>query len=247
MVQRFWKLSDWPNWPVLCLYRPPAKTPVRTQNLPHKYYAPNFSQTFYECPFTLWYKDRPNWPVLLSNARSDLCRTLLRYNFFLITFIPVSSLHTYALNAWMVCQINFKENVENTKNMHTYFFSYLWTKKRSSAVNTNVLSQLPLCRNTESGIQSKEVVIDLPGRFKRPTTNNTNNQYSKRTFLLILNLCGAHSTQKKTTSRALIKRKLPQSVCCLEIVVFIGTWIVIFNLFFVWKLKILIAFKIRVL
>ena len=42
MVQRFWKLSDWPNWPVLCLYRPPAKTPVRTQNLPHKYYAPNF-------------------------------------------------------------------------------------------------------------------------------------------------------------------------------------------------------------
>ena len=72
MVQRFRKLSDWPNWPVFCLYRPIAKTPVRTQNLPHKYYAPNFSQAFYECPLTLPYQDWPNWLVLLSNIRSDL-------------------------------------------------------------------------------------------------------------------------------------------------------------------------------
>ena len=49
------------------------------------------------------------------------------------------------------------------------------TKRISSAVNTNVLSQLPLRRNTESGIQSEEIVIDLPGAFKRPTINNTNN------------------------------------------------------------------------
>ena len=68
MVQRFRKLSDWPNWPVLCLYKPPAKTPARTQNLPHKYYAPNFLQTFCECPLTLPYQDWPNWPVLLSNV-----------------------------------------------------------------------------------------------------------------------------------------------------------------------------------
>ena len=131
--------------------------------------------------------------------------------------------------------------------MYTYFFSYSWTKIRQSAVSTNVLSQLPLRRITESGIQSKEIVIYLPGVFNKPTINNTNNQYSKMTFLLISNLFNAHSTKKKITSRTLIKRKLPQSVwCCLEIAIFIGTWIVIFNLFFIWELKILIAFKIRV-
>ena len=78
--------------------------------------------------------------------------------------------------------------------------------------NTNLVSQLPLRRNTESGIQSKEVVIYLPGVFNKPTINNTNNQYSKMTFLLISNLFNAHSTKKKITSRTLIKRKLPQSV-----------------------------------
>ena len=71
------------------------------------------------------------------------------------------------------------------------------TKRISSAVNTNVLSQLPLRRNTESGIQSEEIVIDLPGAFKRPTINNTNNQYLKMAFLLISNLCNAHSTKIK--------------------------------------------------
>ena len=97
-------------------------------------------------------------------------------------------------------------------------------KKRSSAVNTNVLSQVPLHWNTGSGIQSREIVIPLPGAFKRPTIKNTNNQYSKMAFLLISNLCNTHFTKKKITSRALIKRKLPQSVLfCLEIVVFIGT------------------------
>ena len=112
------------------------------------------------------------------------------------------------------------------------FFPYLWTKKRSSAVNMNVLSQLPLRWNMESWIQSKEIVIDLLGAFKRPTINNTNNQYSKMTFLLISNLCNMHSSKKKITSCTLIKRKLPQSIwCCLEIVVFIDTWIIIFNLF----------------
>ena len=74
MVQRFRKLSDWTNWPVLRLYKLPAKTPVRTQNLPHKYYASNFSQTFYECLLTLPYQDWPNWPVPLSNV--DLIKAL---------------------------------------------------------------------------------------------------------------------------------------------------------------------------
>ena len=39
------------NWSVFCLYIPPTKTLVRIQNLPHKYFAPNFLQTFYECAF----------------------------------------------------------------------------------------------------------------------------------------------------------------------------------------------------
>ena len=139
-----------------------------------------------------------------------------------------------------------KENAQNTKNIYTYFFSYLWTKKGSSAVNTNVLSQLPLHQNTELGIQSKEIVIDLPGTFKRATIKNTNKQYSKMTFLLISNLCNAHSSKKKIIPCTLIKRKLPQSVWYLEFIVFIGTWIVIFNLLFIWILKMLIAFKICV-
>ena len=82
-----------------------------------------------------------------------------------------------------------------------YIYTLIYEKKRSSAVNTNFLSQLPLRRNTEWGIQSKEIVIDLRGSFKRLSINNTNNQYSKMTFLLISNLCNAHSIKKKITSR----------------------------------------------
>ena len=95
--------------------------------------------------------------------------------------------------------------------MYTFFF-LINEQKKIICCEHNVLSQLPLRRNTESGIQSKEIVIDFPGAIKRPTINNTNNQYSKMIFLSISNLCNAHSTKKKIISRALIKRKLPQSV-----------------------------------
>ena len=61
----------------------------------------------------------------------------------------------------------------------------------------NIFSQSPLRQSTESGIQSKEIVIDLPGAFKRPTITNAKNQYSKMTFLLISNLCNEHSTKNK--------------------------------------------------
>ena len=74
-------------------------------------------------------------------------------------------------------------------------------KKKIICCEHELLSQLSLRRNTEWGIQSKEIVIDLRGAFKRPSINNTNNQYSKMTFLLISNLCNAHSIKKKTTSR----------------------------------------------